>query len=66
MSTNMPMDNLWMESGAFSAALLIHTADRVANVFVPIPDARQGVDAEAFSGVIPLRGASYQLLPVFK
>ena len=62
----MPMDNLWMESGPFSAALLIHTADRDANVFVPTSNTRQGVDAEAFSGVIPLRGVSYQLLPVFK
>ena len=66
MTLYMPMDNLWMESGAFPAAFLIHTGHRDANVFVPIATMLQGVDAEPLSGVIPLRGASYQLLPVFK
>ena len=66
MNTVMRMHNLWMESPAFARACLIHIEDMPANVFVPIEMARQGVDAEAISGVIPLRGASYQLLPVFK
>lgn len=66
MNTDMRMYNLWMKSPVAAKADSVHSADRAANVFVPIEMARQGVDAEAISGVIPLRGVSYQLSPVFK
>jgi hypothetical protein len=61
MSREQAMKNLWMKSGLDREVAFIHTEHIESSDFAPICFVGQRIDPSRHSGVIPLRGASYQL-----
>ena len=61
MKREEAMKNLWMKSAPDREAFFIHTENIESSDFAPICFVGQRIDPSRHFGVIPLRGASYQL-----